>query len=71
VADNHLCCGSAGAYSLLQPEMSAKLKANKLAALNASEPAAIYTANIGCWMQLGHGSPAPVRHWIEAVEAVL
>ena len=71
VADNHLCCGSAGAYSLTQPEMSAKLKTGKLAALNASDPAAIYTANIGCWMQLIHGSAAPVRHWIEAVEAVL
>lgn len=71
VADNHLCCGSAGAYSLLQPEMSGRLKANKLAALNASEPAAIFTANIGCWMQLGSDSPVPVRHWIEAVEAVL
>lgn len=71
VADNHLCCGSAGAYSLLQPEMSQRLRANKLEALNASGPAAIYTANIGCWMHLGHGSPAPVRHWIEAVEAVL
>lgn len=71
VADNHLCCGSAGAYSLLQPEMSGKLKTNKLAALNASEPAAIYTANIGCWMHLASGSPTPVKHWIEAVEAVL
>ena len=71
VADSHLCCGSAGAYSLLQPEMSARLKAARQEALNASGPAAIYTANIGCWMQLSHGSPAPVRHWIEAVEAVL
>jgi len=71
VADNHLCCGSAGAYSLTQPDMSARLKANKLAALNAAGPAAIYTANIGCWMQLAGGSSTPVRHWIEAVEAVL
>jgi glycolate oxidase iron-sulfur subunit len=71
VADSHLCCGSAGAYSLLQPEMAGKLKANKLAALNASAPTAIYTANIGCWMHLSSGSPKPVRHWIEAVEAVL
>jgi len=71
VADSHLCCGSAGAYALTQPEMSARLKVNKLAALNASSPAAIYTANIGCWLQLGEDSPAPVRHWIEAVDAVL
>jgi glycolate oxidase iron-sulfur subunit len=71
VTDNHLCCGSAGAYSLLHPEMAGKLKASKLAALGASQPAAIYTANIGCWMHLADGAPAPVRHWLEAVEAVL
>ncbi|MDP3852905.1 glycolate oxidase subunit GlcF [Phenylobacterium sp.] len=70
VADSHLCCGSAGAYSLLQPTMSGKLKAAKLEALNASSPAAIYTANIGCWMHLADGGQAPVRHWIEAVDEV-
>ena len=71
VADSHLCCGSAGAYSLLQPAFANPLKTAKLAALNASAPAAIYTANIGCWMHLADGSPAPVRHWIEAVDAVV
>jgi glycolate oxidase iron-sulfur subunit len=71
VADSHLCCGSAGAYSLLQPAFAGPLKTAKLAALNASAPAAIYTANIGCWMHLADGSPAPVRHWIEAVDAVV
>jgi glycolate oxidase iron-sulfur subunit len=70
VADAHLCCGSAGAYSLLQPELSNQLKANKLAALNASAPAAIYTANIGCWTHLATGGEAPVRHWLEAVDEV-
>lgn len=70
VADNHLCCGSAGAYSLLQADMSQKLRAAKLAALEASSPQAIYTANIGCWMHLSDGSRAPVRHWIEAVDDV-
>ncbi|MCI3134829.1 glycolate oxidase subunit GlcF [Phenylobacterium aquaticum] len=70
VADNHLCCGSAGAYSLLQPELSNQLKANKLAALNASRPAAVYTANIGCWTHLASGDGAPVRHWLEAVDEV-
>lgn len=70
VADSHLCCGSAGAYSLLQPELSGQLKANKLAALNASQPDAIYTANIGCWTHLSTGGEAPVRHWLEAVDAV-
>ncbi|OYU70732.1 MAG: glycolate oxidase iron-sulfur subunit [Alphaproteobacteria bacterium PA2] len=71
VADNHLCCGSAGAYSILHPETANTLKANKLKALNASQPAAVYTANIGCWMHLATGDGAPVRHWMEAVEAVL
>ncbi len=71
VADAHLCCGSAGAYSLLQPAFAQALRAKKLAALTAHDPAAIYTANIGCWLHLGETSPVPVRHWIEAVDAVL
>lgn len=71
VADNHLCCGSAGAYSILRPSTANALRANKLAALNASRPAAIYTANIGCWMHMVGDDGAPVRHWMEAVEAVL
>ena len=70
VADSHVCCGSAGAYSLLQPELAGKLKTAKLANLNASLPAAVYTANIGCWMHLAPGSAAPVRHWLEAVDEV-
>lgn len=70
VADNHLCCGSAGAYSLLHTQMARELKANKQAALTAHSPAAIYTANIGCWMQLADGIDTPVRHWIEAVDEV-
>lgn len=71
VADAHLCCGSAGAYSLLHPEMAGQLRANKLRNLTARDPGAIYTANVGCWMHLAEASPAPVRHWIEAVDAVL
>jgi glycolate oxidase iron-sulfur subunit len=71
VADAHLCCGSAGAYSILQPQFAERLRANKLAALTAGAPAEILTANIGCWMHLGEVSPVPVRHWIEAVDDVL
>ncbi len=71
VADAHLCCGSAGAYSLLQPRFANRLRADKLGALNAGAPDAIYTANIGCWMHLGGASDVPVRHWIEAVDDVL
>jgi glycolate oxidase iron-sulfur subunit len=71
VADPHLCCGSAGAYSLLQPKLSGRLRADKLATLTAGNPDVVYTANIGCWMHLAEASRVPVRHWIEAVEAVL
>ena len=71
VADAHLCCGSAGTYSLLQPELSVKLRENKLAALSATAPQAIATANIGCLMHLQAGSELPVRHWIELVDEVL
>ncbi len=67
VADGHLCCGSAGSYSLLQPEISRQLKANKLAALQADAPDVIATANIGCLMQLASGTDRPVRHWIEVL----
>jgi len=71
VADAPRCCGSAGAYGLLQPEFSRQLRAEKLTALTAHDPQAIYTANIGCWLHLGETSPVPVRHWIEAVDDVL
>jgi glycolate oxidase iron-sulfur subunit len=71
VADNHLCCGSAGAYSLLQPKLARPLRAAKLAALTAGAPAAIVTANIGCWLYLAPTSPVPVRHWLEAVDDLI
>jgi glycolate oxidase iron-sulfur subunit len=71
VADHHLCCGSAGAYSLLQPGFAGRLRTEKIAALTAAGPEAIYTANIGCWMHLGEASPVPVRHWLEAVDDLL
>jgi glycolate oxidase iron-sulfur subunit len=71
VADHHLCCGSAGAYSLLQPGFAGRLRTEKIAALTAASPEAIYTANIGCWMHLGEASPVPVRHWLEAVDDLL
>ena len=71
VADGHLCCGSAGAYSLLQPKLANKLRNDKLAALTACAPQVIYTANIGCLMHLSETSPVPVRHWIEAVDDLI
>ena len=68
VADSHLCCGSAGTYSILQPELSARLKANKLAALHAGSPQAIVGANIGCLSHLQSGTSLPIEHWIVALE---
>ena len=71
VADSHLCCGSAGTYSVLQPEIAGKLRDNKLAALHAGLPAVIATANIGCLTHLQSGSETPVRHWIELIDEIL
>jgi len=71
VGDASQCCGSAGAYSLFQPEFAERLRADKIAALTESGPTAIYTANIGCWMYLAATSPVPVRHWIEAVDDLI
>jgi glycolate oxidase iron-sulfur subunit len=68
VADGHLCCGSAGTYSILQAELSGKLRDRKLAALAAGGPAAIATANIGCLTHLQAGTSTPVKHWIELLE---
>ena len=64
-ADSHLCCGSAGTYSLLQPAVSQELRMRKLAALGAAKPELILSANIGCITQLGEEGGVPVRHWIE------
>jgi len=71
VADGHLCCGSAGTYSILQPEISLKLRGNKLACLSAGAPAAIASANIGCIAHLQAGTATPVRHWVEVLDEVL
>ncbi len=69
VPDAHLCCGSAGTYSILQPTISKELKRAKLAALGSGQPDVIASANIGCMMQLADGASAPVRHWIELLDA--
>jgi glycolate oxidase iron-sulfur subunit len=65
VADAHLCCGSAGAYSLLQPNIANQLRSRKLNALEAGQPALIATANIGCLQHLQAGTDVEVKHWIE------
>ena len=71
VRDAHLCCGSAGTYSILQPEISTELRARKLAALQEGGAPCIATANIGCLAHLQAASDLPVRHWIELVDEAL
>jgi len=66
VADAHLCCGSAGTYSLLHPAISQELRSRKLASLGT--PDVIATANIGCLTHLQSGTGRPVRHWIELLD---
>jgi glycolate oxidase iron-sulfur subunit len=67
-AEGHLCCGSAGTYSLLQPDLSRRLRSRKLDALMVSKPDVILSANIGCIAHLGAVAKIPVRHWIEWVD---
>ena len=71
VADAHLCCGSAGAYSVLHPEIAGQLKERKLASLEAGKPALICSSNIGCLTHLQGGTNTPVRHWIEVIDELL
>lgn len=66
-AEKHLCCGSAGTYSILQPQLSQKLLDNKVKALLLENPERIVTANIGCQLHIESKSPVPVQHWIEIV----
>ncbi len=71
VPDGHLCCGSAGTYSLTQPELSRRLRDNKLDALESGRPELIVSANIGCQSHLDGARRTPVRHWIEIVDEAL
>ncbi len=68
VPDGHLCCGAAGTYTLLQPELSQQLLNNKLNALESGQPDIIATANIGCQMHLDSAANIPVNHWIELLD---
>ena len=65
VREPHLCCGSAGSYSVLQPEISSDLRDRKVAALTEHGPDAVATANIGCQMHLAEAADVPVLHWVE------
>jgi len=66
--DAHLCCGSAGTYNLMQPEISGKLKKRKVATLQAKQPAVIAAGNIGCMMQIGSGTKVPIVHTVELLD---
>ena len=68
VRDAHLCCGSAGTYSLLQPELAGELRGRKLACLEEGGPEVLATANIGCLAHLQGGTSTAVRHWIELLD---
>jgi glycolate oxidase iron-sulfur subunit len=70
-ADSHLCCGSAGTYSVLHPELSYQLRDRKLANLNATGADTVVSGNIGCITHLQSGTEKPVRHWIELIDDAL
>jgi glycolate oxidase iron-sulfur subunit len=63
--NDHLCCGSAGTYSLLQPKLSKQLLTQKLKDLTIDQPQLIVTANVGCQLHLGGAALVPVKHWLE------
>jgi glycolate oxidase iron-sulfur subunit len=67
----HLCCGSAGTYSVLNPEIAYQLRDRKLGHLEESRPAVIVSANIGCITHLQSGTETPVRHWVELLDDAL
>lgn len=67
--DAHLCCGSAGTYSVMQPEIATQLRDDKLNKLDAANTDVIATANIGCMMHLQSGTEKEVRHWVEVLDA--
>jgi glycolate oxidase iron-sulfur subunit len=67
-ADSHLCCGSAGTYNLMQPEISGQLKARKIRTLEAKNPDVIAAGNIGCMMQIGSAASVPIVHTVELLD---
>ena len=70
-SESHLCCGSAGTYSVLQPELATQLRDRKLGQLMPLQPEAIVSANIGCIQHLQSGTSTPVRHWVEVLDEAL
>jgi glycolate oxidase iron-sulfur subunit len=70
-SEAHLCCGSAGTYSVLNPDIATQLRDRKLSHLNATAPEVIVSANIGCITHLQSGTATPVRHWVELLDEAL
>jgi glycolate oxidase iron-sulfur subunit len=70
-ADSHLCCGSAGTYSVLHKDVARQLRDDKLTKLRATRPERIVSANIGCITHLQSGTDVPVEHWIELLDRAL
>ena len=68
VPEGHLCCGSAGTYNLLQPEIAGRLRDRKVANIESVRPDVIATGNIGCMSQIGSGTPIPVVHTVELLD---
>ena len=66
--DSHLCCGSAGTYNIMQPEISRQLRANKLASIKMLQAQVIVTGNIGCITQLQSGSGIPILHTVQLLD---
>jgi glycolate oxidase iron-sulfur subunit len=69
--ETHLCCGSSGTYSVLQPEISTALRDRKLTQLSEAKPDMVLSSNIGCIGHLQSGTDTPVRHWIEVIDLAL
>jgi glycolate oxidase iron-sulfur subunit len=71
LGESHLCCGSAGTYSVLQPDLANQLRDRKLVQLTGSNPECIVSANVGCIQHLQSGTALPVRHWVEVLDEAL
>ena len=69
--ESHLCCGSAGTYSVLHPHLAKQLRDRKLGHLGELAPEAIISANVGCISHLQSGTSTPVKHWVEVLDAAL
>lgn len=67
-AEGHLCCGSAGTYNIMQPEISGQLKARKIKNIEATKADIIATGNIGCMTQIATGTPMPILHTVELLD---